>query len=65
MSLQFTPDEQAFRPLVVHRVAEAMRPCLDETVGKNIRERAARMIVSCELIKSVRDFFKKIGLKIC
>jgi hypothetical protein len=41
MAVQFTPDEQAFRALVVHRLAEAMRPCLDEAVGKNIRERAA------------------------
>ena len=43
--------EQAFRALVVHRLAEAMRPCLDEAVGKNIRERAAWMIVSGEMIK--------------
>ena len=50
MSVQFTPDEQAFRALVVHRLAEAMRPCLDEAVGKNIRERAA-WIVSGEMIK--------------
>jgi hypothetical protein len=51
MSIQFTPDEQAFRALVVHRLADAMRPCLDEAVGRNIRERAAWMIVSAEMIK--------------
>ena len=51
MSIQFTPDEQAFRALVVHRLADAMRPCLDEAVGRNIRERAAWMIVSGEMIK--------------
>jgi len=34
MSVQFTPDEQGCRALVVHRLAEAMRPCLDEAVGK-------------------------------
>jgi hypothetical protein len=34
MSVQFTPDEQACHALVVHRLAEAMRPCLDEAVGK-------------------------------
>jgi len=33
------------------RAAEAMRPCLNEAVGKNIRERAAWMIVSGEMIK--------------
>jgi len=49
MSIQFTPDEQAFRALVVHRLADAMRPCLDEAVGRNIRERAAWMIVSGEI----------------
>jgi hypothetical protein len=26
MALEFTPDEQPFRALVVHRLAEAMRP---------------------------------------
>jgi hypothetical protein len=51
MSIQFTPDEQAFRALALHRLADAMRPCLDEAVGRNIRERAAWMIVSGEMIK--------------
>jgi hypothetical protein len=51
MSIQFTPDEQAFRALVVHRLADAMRPCFDEAVGRNIRERAAWMIGSGEMIK--------------
>jgi Short C-terminal domain len=57
MALEFTSDEQAFRALVVHRLAEAMRPCLDEAVGQNIRERAAWLIVSSELVKlaSIRD----------
>jgi hypothetical protein len=61
MSLQFTPDEQAFRALVVHRLAEAMRPCLDEAVGKNIRERAAWMIVSGEMIKLASLYAIQLG----
>jgi hypothetical protein len=36
MAVQFTPDEQAFRALVVHRFADAMRPCLDEAVAKTL-----------------------------
>jgi len=61
MSLQFTPDEQAFRTLVVHRIAEAMRPCLDEAVGKNIRDRAAWMIVSGEMIKLASLYAIQLG----
>jgi hypothetical protein len=61
MSVQFTPDEQAFRALVVHRLAEAMRPCLDEAVGKNIRERAAWMIVSGEMIKLASLYAIQLG----
>jgi hypothetical protein len=41
MSVKFAPDEQALRALLAHRLAKAMRPRLDEAVGKNIRERAA------------------------
>jgi hypothetical protein len=44
MALEFTPDEQAFRAMVVHRL-------LDEAVGQNIRERVAFLIVSRELLK--------------
>jgi hypothetical protein len=62
MSVQFTPDEQAFRALVVHRLAEAMRPCLDEAVGKNIRERAAWMIVSGEMIKTGVSVCNPVGI---
>jgi hypothetical protein len=61
MSVQFTPDEQAFRALVVHRLAEAMRPCLDEAVGKNIRERAAWMIISGEMIKLASLYAIQLG----
>jgi len=61
MSIQFTPDEQAFRALVVHRLADAMRPCLDEAVGRNIRERAARMIVSGEMIKLASLYAIQLG----
>lgn len=61
MSIQFTPDEQAFRALVVQRIAEAMRPCLDEAVGKNIRERAALMIVSGEMIKLASLYAIQLG----
>ena len=53
--------EQAFRALVVHRLAEAMRPCLDEAVGKNIRERAAWMIVSGEMIKLASLYAIQLG----
>jgi hypothetical protein len=61
MSIQFTPDEQAFRALVVHRLADAMRPCLDEAVGRNIRERAAWMIVSGEMIKLASLYAIQLG----
>ena len=61
MALEFTPDEQAFRALVVHRLAEAMRPCLDEAVGKNIRERAAFLIVSRELLKLASLYTMQLG----
>jgi hypothetical protein len=61
MSIQFTPDEQAFRGLVVHRLADAMRPCLDEAVGRNIRERAAWMIVSGEMIKLASLYAIQLG----
>jgi len=60
MSIQFTPDEQAFRALVVHRLADAMRPCLDEAVGRNIRERAAWM-VSGEMIKLASLYAIQLG----
>jgi hypothetical protein len=61
MSVQFTPAEQAFRALVVRRLAEAMRPCLDEAVGKNIRERAAWMIPSGEMIKLASLYTIQLG----
>jgi hypothetical protein len=61
MALEFTPDEQAFRALVVHRLAEAMRPCLDEAVGQNIRERAAFLIVSRELLKLASLYGMQLG----
>jgi len=60
MSIQFTPDEQAFRALVVHRLADAMRPCLDEAVGRNIRERSAWM-VSGEMIKLASLYAIQLG----
>jgi hypothetical protein len=61
MALEFTPDEQAFRALVVHRLAEAMRPCLDEAMGQNIRERAAFLIVSRELLKLASLYGMQLG----
>jgi len=61
MALEFTPDEQTFRALVVHRLAEAMRPCLDEAVGQNIRERAAWLIVSSELVKLASLYAMQLG----
>jgi hypothetical protein len=61
MAVQFTPDEQAFRALVVHRLGEAMRPCIDEAVGKNITERAALMIVSGEMIKLASLYAIELG----
>ena len=62
MAVEFTPDEQAFRALVVHRLAEVMRPCLDEAVGQNIRERAALLIVSGELVKLASLYAMQLGL---
>jgi hypothetical protein len=61
LALDFTPDEQGFRALVVHRLAEAMRPCLDEAVGQNIRERAAFLIVSRELLKLASLYAIQVG----
>ncbi len=61
MATEFTPDEQAFRASVINRLAQAMRPCLDEAVGKNIRERAARMIVSGEMIKLASLYAIQLG----
>jgi hypothetical protein len=61
MAVEFTPDEQAFRALVVHRLADAMRPCLDEAVGQNIRERAAWLIVSSELVKLATVYAMQLG----
>ena len=39
----------------------AMRPCLDEAVGRNIRERAAWMIVSGEMIKLASLYAIQLG----
>ncbi len=61
MALEFSPDEQAFRALVVHRLAEVMRPCLDEAVGQNIREGAALLIVSSELVKLASLYAMQLG----
>ena len=52
MSIQFTPDEQAFRALVVHRLADAMRPCLDEAALKSLNM-ISLMMYSCSAV-SVR-----------
>jgi hypothetical protein len=61
MSLEFTQDEQAFRALVMHRLAEAIRPCVDEAVGQNIRERVAFLIVSRELLKLASLYLMQLG----
>jgi hypothetical protein len=68
-SLQFGANDlslfawhaQAFRALVVHRLAEVMRPCLDKAVGKNIREGAAWMIVFGETIKLAPLYAIQLG----
>ncbi len=61
MAAEFTPDEQAFRASVINGLAQAMRSCLDEAVGKNIRERAAWMIVSGEMIKLASLYAIQLG----
>jgi hypothetical protein len=51
MAGEFTPDKEAFRATVIKRFGDALRPCLEEAIGKDIREHEARPIVSAELIK--------------
>jgi hypothetical protein len=58
---EFTPDEEAFRAAVIKRFGDALRPCLDEAIGKDIREHEAWSIVSAELIKLASLYAIQIG----
>ena len=61
MADEFTPDEEAFRAAVITRFREALRPCLEEAIGKEIREHEAWSIVSAELIKLASLYAIQIG----
>ena len=61
MAGEFTPDEEAFRAAVIKRFGDALRPCLDEAIGKDIREHEAWSIVSAELIKLASLYAIQIG----
>ena len=61
MAGEFTPDEEAFRAAVIKRFGDALRPCLDDAIGKDIREHKAWSIVSAELIKLASLYAVQIG----
>jgi hypothetical protein len=61
MAGEFTPDEEAFRAAVIKRFREALRPCLEEAIGRDIREHEAWSIVSAELIKLAFLYAIQIG----
>jgi hypothetical protein len=61
MAGEFTPDEEAFGAAVIKRFGDALRPCLDDAIGKDIRERKAWSTVSAELIKLASLYAVQIG----
>jgi hypothetical protein len=61
MAGELTPDKEAFRATVIKRFGDALRPCLEEAIGKDIREHEAWPIVSAELINLASLYAIQIG----